>query len=1097
MKSYRAGLRGLLALSVVVGTLGTPAPVEARADVATTQKLLALMKAGNAAGAREDYPTAIAQLTEAKNLALQHDENRVALAVMYLLAMLQMKSGDVEGGLATFEETVPVAQRPGVEETGMMILGKAGNAFFKFERSAQAARAYGAAAQIARRLGKTDELVYNLRFFAKTAYDAGAYQSALAAFDELLAIFRQRGDEAEVAAQLSGQGMVYRALNRYEEARTTFLAALALSRKLGKEDRVMLNLNNVAWAHDQLGDYQAGAKAYEEALAIARRIATPDEVATVLGNLAAAREGLSQFDLALEAYREALAIARQVAAVPVKVDGHDPIGLKALEAAAEAVKREAQVAILLNNVGNAYNSLGRYPEALAVFEESLSLYRKHKLKQADGVLANIGSVYGNQGRFDRAIAAYEETIAMARAAKDDEALPTRLNNLASIYQAWGQTPKGIPYIQEAIALSRKLGREAQTAALLNNLGTAYSNTGRAEEALALYDEALRIVEKLGLEGETASYLGNLAGLLLRNGDTERAIKIYEQVLEVDRRLGRPADTARRLEAIGTAYHLQDRGALARKHYQEALAIHRKLGQRSQAAGVLASLGFSYYGDSKFEEALPFLREAIEGFDTVRQTASGEARRDYLASQVEAYQLLVSSLIATNRADEALQAGERARGRMLAEALSNNPAAQAAPSVEALKKGLAPGEAILVLTPSPTGETLALVVTAAGVTAKRTMLTATTPAMVLSQAEARRHRGVSVVEDDAPVETLAKQGLDSLVAGYRSHLAGADSAGTPQARAMGRALYDHLVAPFEGHLKGVTRLTVVPDGALGLLPFEALVGADGKYLVERFEVAYAHSLTVRQALRDRKAPAAGKPILAVGGAVYAPESYKTDMTPAVAGLKQPAIKAAYASWGPVAGQTAMIANLKTRGLGAFGNLPGTLSEVDAIAGGFSGADVLVGPQASKAELLKRDLAAYRVLHFATHGVADPQRPEGSGLLLSVGPKEDDALLSAPEVAKLKLSAEFVCLSACQTGVGKVVGGEGVVGLSQAFLQAGAGGLAMSLWSVDDAGTAAFMSGLYQGGKSPDAAKMASLKRKMLQDPRFKSPYFWAPFVYYGR
>ncbi|MFN3432716.1 MAG: tetratricopeptide repeat protein, partial [Candidatus Sericytochromatia bacterium] len=185
-------------------------------------------------GVQEDYPTAIAKLTEAKNLALQHDENRVALAVMYLLAMLQMKSGDVEGGLATFEEVLPVAQRPGVEETGLMILGKAGNAFFKFERSAQAARAFGAAAQIARRLGKTDELYHNLRFFSKTAYDAGAYQSALAAFNELLGIARQRGDESEVAALLSGQGMVYRALNRYEDALGVFQGALALSRKLNK-----------------------------------------------------------------------------------------------------------------------------------------------------------------------------------------------------------------------------------------------------------------------------------------------------------------------------------------------------------------------------------------------------------------------------------------------------------------------------------------------------------------------------------------------------------------------------------------------------------------------------------------------------------------------------------------------------------------------------------------------------------------------------------------------------------------------------------------------------------------------------------------------
>ncbi|MFN3428643.1 MAG: CHAT domain-containing protein, partial [Candidatus Sericytochromatia bacterium] len=712
-------------------------------------------------------------------------------------------------------------------------------------------------------------------------------------------------------------------------------------------------------------------------------------------------------------------------------------------------------------------------------------------------LFSDGQALDAMGQYTRCLAVYHEALAIRRRLGHEVAMVQILGEIGNAHSDLGQSEQGLVFCQAALALARRLGGDGNMAHALMAIGGVYADLGRLDEAAGAIAESLAAQRRLGWERMMPGTLCQLGQVYEAQDQPEKAGAAYLEASAIAQRTG---DT----RLASTVLHNMGMLAANARRYPEAIAAFqksiegfRRLGRTPDVAMALNNLGMVYRFQYRHAEAAACLRESVALFDQLRDAAEGDARRDFLGRQIATYRRLVSSLAHAGQHEAALQAGERARARVLAETLTQGHAGPVDAGVEALRRTLAPGEAVLLLTPVTRSDTVGMVLTHDSLRARVVSLprppagsapTAPTPA-------AEGQRGVALEPLDP--ETPPAIGVPALVAAYRAHLASPASADSPDAKAMGRALYDHLVAPFEGMLKGIKRLTVVPDGTLGLLPFEALVGADGKYLIERFDVAYAHSLTVRQALRDRKPQAAGKPLLAVGGAVYAPETYKADMSPAVAGLKQPAIKAAYASWGPLAGQTAVLASLKTRGLGAFGNLPGTLAEVDAISGSFQGADVLVGPQASKAELLKRDLAGYRVLHFATHGVADPERPEGSGLLLSVGPRDEDALLSAPEVAKLKLSAEFVCLSACQTGVGKVVGGEGVVGLSQAFLQAGAGGLAMSLWSVDDAGTAAFMSGLYQGGKAPDATKMASLKRQMLKDSRFNSPYFWAPFVYYGR
>jgi CHAT domain-containing protein len=157
----------------------------------------------------------------------------------------------------------------------------------------------------------------------------------------------------------------------------------------------------------------------------------------------------------------------------------------------------------------------------------------------------------------------------------------------------------------------------------------------------------------------------------------------------------------------------------------------------------------------------------------------------------------------------------------------------------------------------------------------------------------------------------------------------------------------------------------------------------------------------------------------------------------------------------------------------------------------------------------ELRRYRTLHFATHGIVVPDAPAQSALILSgaVTPRPDtmgvDGYLTMDEIAALRLDAEFVALSACQTGLGRIYRGTGVVSLAQAFLRAGADATTVSLWSVYDASTHVFMEALYRRvwtqGQSWDTA-LAETKRAFVNGAygdRLRDPRFWAPFVYYGR
>jgi CHAT domain-containing protein len=257
-----------------------------------------------------------------------------------------------------------------------------------------------------------------------------------------------------------------------------------------------------------------------------------------------------------------------------------------------------------------------------------------------------------------------------------------------------------------------------------------------------------------------------------------------------------------------------------------------------------------------------------------------------------------------------------------------------------------------------------------------------------------------------------------------------------------------------------------------------------YLLEALDVAYAPSASVLADLDRRPKAAAELELLAYGapdlpGALTAPR------------------RGAQNRSGDVAR-----GYFRERGID-LGPLPQAKRELQSIAQLFPEKlrKVCVGGSASESAFKKEELGRFRIVHFATHGIMDDEAPSRSGLLLSPGDGDEDGLLQGLEVLNLKIDADMVVLSACGTGLGRLVRGEGLVGLSRAFFYAGARSLVVSLWNVDDQSTAQTMQAFYSRLRAGAgrAAALREAKRELLRSdrPAYRFPYYWAPFVLLGR
>ena len=303
--------------------------------------------------------------------------------------------------------------------------------------------------------------------------------------------------------------------------------------------------------------------------------------------------------------------------------------------------------------------------------------------------------------------------------------------------------------------------------------------------------------------------------------------------------------------------------------------------------------------------------------------------------------------------------------------------------------------------------------------------------------------------------------------------------------LSKNLYQYLISPIESKLKYYYQnLVFMPDNNFSLLPFETLIDEEGKYLIEKVNISYAQSLNT-YAMIDESSKGKLKPTLL---AFSDPDYSYQDRTPSknTNSYTNQYIDLGYKDWP---------------------SLPGTRKELDNIKKFVPNSDIYYGVDATESKIKELQytdkIKDYDIIHFASHGILVPEFPELNAIVLSQNDtSKEDGYLTTNEIEALDLNAKLVVLSACETASGESFYSEGIVGLTNSFFIAGAKGVISTLWPIDDAATSTFMTRLYSNIYSGSRISIAlnDTKREFINGDHgeeYKKPYYWAPFIYYGK
>ena len=923
-------------------------------------------------------------------------------------------------------------------------------------------------------------------------FQIGQYEKAIKNYEESLAIFRRLGREEYVAMNLNIIGGVYKAWGQYDKAVKNYEEVLAINRKLGREEYVAIDLNNIGGVYYTWEKYDKAIKNYEEALAINRKLGKEKYVAIDLNNIGEVYKAWGQYDKAIKNYEEALAIARNQ-------------------------EQEDKIATFLNNIGMVYGAWGQYDRAIKNYEEALAIFCKQgKEGSIATVLNNIGAVYKAWGQYDKAIKNFEEALAIDRRLGREGGVAIDLNNIGMVYGAWGQYDRAIKNYEEALAIFRKQGKEGSIATVLNNIGVVYDSWGQYDKAIKNYEEALAIDRRLGREGNVARDLNSIGMVYDSWGQYDKAIKNCEEALAIAQKLGQEDKIALELNNIGGVYYTWGKYDKAIKNFEEALVINRKLGKKAAIANSLNNIGMFYGNCGQYDKAIKNFEGSVSIKEKLRKTATGDVRRDYLASQIHTYQYLTSTYIRNKDFYNAFHTIELSRAKLLAEQLTGSEIEVIIPSVKQIQKGMSKNITILVYANVSWINKVFLAITKDAIYGEEIsgssfVSTAIERYETAVQTMRKNQRGMKKLAKKDKKKELAgtvaeNDDFENIINYYRDLLTNPSIENNEKAKEISRMLYDFLVKPISSHINGKNDLIIIPDGVLGFLPFETLIDEKEQYLVENYHITYTQSMGVLELIKSRHYEHNRKPLLAFGGAVYDKITYVADMVKNERELAflEKNVYSDFVSRGTVRNAYGSL------GVGNWDNLPGTLSEVMKIKNVVNGAEIIKGEKVTENKIKALsscgNLAKYKVLHFATHGLVVPAVPELSAVVLSqfkVEKENEDGYLRMGEIAELDLQTDFVNLSACETGLGKIYGGEGVVGLTQSFLIAGANGLSVSLWQVADVSTSKFMVAMYelvQNKQLGYANAISEVKRKFIRGDfgsTYQAPYYWAPFVYYGK
>lgn len=822
-------------------------------------------------------------------------------------------------------------------------------------------------------------------------------------------------------------------------------------------------------------------------------------------------------------------------------------GVAAWRGAAEEAKEEGKrwlAAWFLSKVGSALGELLRWSEADAAYGEAIEQVEQGRLWAiAAHLLREWGATFEKRSEWSRAEGCFRRSLECDhKLASESLEIALSLHQMGGVARQRGELAKAGGYHRRSLAIRERLAPGSlEIASSLNNLGILASWRGDLATAEKYYRRSLAIREKLAAESfDVAASLNNLGVVAWKRGDLATAEEHYRRSLQIGEKpfLNSPEvlrDMAvpvfgyfERSLLLSLDARIPDDGdvAVAERYFQRAVTILEKLGPAPPGlAEAQYNLGRAKRLQRRFATAAERLCRAVDTLEIQRGRLGGADTTVFGATSASYYAACVGARIESGKQEEAFRSLERGRARAFLEQLAERhdlAASELPAEIATRRKELASAydetqSALSDLDPihdkarlneledklrdirslqdelavrmrreSPRYASLHEPQTLDLAAARRALDPGTVllsyavdeDATYLLVIQSARVRGKGITAFSLPV---GEKDLRAAIATFRNLLQNPGS-DRRALSAQAQKLYDLLLRPAERRLAGAARLLVSPDGPLHILPFAALV-RKGSYLAEWKPIHSVLSASVYAEIVRSRRPSVGPaqfPLAAFGAPVYPRLSKKRDEVPA-ANLE--------------------VATAVRRGL-SLDPLPSSQQEVEGIASLFPEARTFLGSEATE-EKVKAIASQARLLHFACHGLLDEHSPLDSALALTIpekpAPGQDNGLLQAWEIFEsLRLDADLVTLSACDSGLGKEMGSEGMIGLTRAFQFAGARSVLASLWSVSDVSTADLMNRFYghlRAGTAKDEALQAA-QVELIRSSEFSHPYYWAAFQLVG-
>jgi CHAT domain-containing protein len=986
-------------------------------------------------------------------------------------------------------------------------------------------------------------------------WNTAALYESIRKYGEAIRYWRKRGNHAEEAATLKDIGDVYFALSENAKAITYYNRALSLAGATDARELRVETLNELSALEADMDKIQRATEHCNEALKLSREIKSVRGEAQAVSNLGLIAYVASDMEKAVDLYKRALSLREtttdwrgkaetltnlgytygdlgevheaincfnealelwelagdrrgKAMVLTVLAFVHTSIGEikkafeehKQAEAIFHAIGNRTGEALVLTGLGYVYHLMGDLYKSLHSYNGALRLHRATGRRSGEQVaLGDIGGIYAALGDKQRALFCYKQKLVLDRAHKPGRITAYTFKDIASVYDSSGQASRALDYYNRALALNRSTNDPRGEAYTLNCIGSVRERRNEKKEALALYNKSL--------------------SLMRATEDHSGEIQTLQHLARVERDTG----------LLDSAY---DHVKLAMSMIE---SLRLEVGNEELRTSYFASVRRCY--DLSIDILmLRHKRDPMAGFNVAAFEVSEKARARGLLEMLASAKMDISegadpALLKRERElQQLLNAKTDTLAKFLAKKLSEHLISGVKKEIAELSSEYEDVKAQIKLT-SPRYAALTQPQTLTTAEVQQQVLGANTLLLEYSLGDERSYVWAvtpsSIKSYELPgraeIEAVARR-LLNVIAAYQP---GEDRHGAYQNLTLDQLdeaywrqseqLSSMLLGPVFSDL-GDKQLVIVAEGAIQYIPFSGLPAPDdsrGKNaqarsnsstnepLMLRHEIINLPSASIlavlRQQVANRKPPEGAVAVFAD------PVFDKYDPRIASSGRGRPQSTSLQARARSRASSVQLVKNFRSPlNNGSFPRLPATRREAETILSlvGESGSMKALDFKASIAAVKSAEIANYRIVHFATHGLLDSEHPKLSALVLSLVDEEGNprnGFLRLQDIYNLQLPVELVVLSACNTALGKDIQGEGLVGVTRGFIYAGAARVVASLWKVDDDATAALMKNFYrkmlQEGERPAAALRAA-QVEMWKREQWRAPYYWAAFVFQG-